>query len=914
MATRTINSPGVEIREKDLTLIAPPNVGTTVFVPGFAPQGPLDEVIKITTREELDLIYGKPTNSAERYFYYTVNEILNSPANIYTTRLPYGSGGGVGFGSKYSALAYPVRFVSDVLGATITNTTSAVAASGDGTLTDKFITFRMGGGQTHTVAFSSVNIASLSSSVVGADSYIGYTAGPTATPYTLSASAPSIFTAMASRLSLTPGVTADIVPGTSNLGFRVLLSASSAELNNFDSSPFSSNVNYREVTSQLDTFDDTVSSFDWGGTYILGEPTHVELNDAQYRSIIDGSAFEWSNLGAGKDSFDSLDDLGKAGLIVLNKAQTTINDQYEGYYVGILDNSNINPGTNYDGIVGVKTVTSTATNSFTREGYVSIPEGTLQFNLSTPYFSGVTDSISLVMENIAQYDINGREDDDLLNIGVFKLRKSIFANQSYKLDYVLEDGIVGSINYHKTELNPRGGPNITSFIETRDEKSRNVTILVNDFVSDRLYPGSLGLNGVLKKRIRALANNTINSPEKITNLTPDNISVLSSQIGYADKLFGLGCYTNLSFKTKELGNIPQKIQRALEGVRNDDIYDIDLVVEAGLGTINVAKTAYQEEFGVDNYDEYSYGTVLSNYMEALRTSQELNTTGEYVRALYHDVFSTFESFCSPPYNGGGRGDCMFVADVLRHILITGKNNKVMADKVNRNFQKDIYWAMRHQLEFANTSYAAVYANWGKVYDGYTGRHVWIPFSGYAASTMANSDADTFPWIAPAGFTRGLISTSSDIALNPNQKQRDELYKSNINPVAFFPSQGQVVYGQKTLLRRPSAFDRINVRRLFLALERPTKKTAQYFVFEPNTVFTRTRIVNVLEPIFERAKSNEGLYDYLIVCDERNNTGEVIDNNELIVDIYIKPVRAAEFILVNFYATRTDANFQEIIGA
>jgi len=119
-------------------------------------------------------------------------------------------------------------------------------------------------------------------------------------------------------------------------------------------------------------------------------------------------------------------------------------------------------------------------------------------------------------------------------------------------------------------------------------------------------------------------------------------------------------------------------------------------------------------------------------------------------------------------------------------------------------------------------------------------------------------------------------------------------------------------GQKTLQTKPTAFDRINVRRLFLTLERATQAALKYFVFEPNTEFTRTRLKSVIAPIFEFAKNTEGLYDYEIVADERNNTGDVIDNNELIVDIYLKPVRAAEFILVNFIATRTSQNFQEII--
>ena len=131
-------------------------------------------------------------------------------------------------------------------------------------------------------------------------------------------------------------------------------------------------------------------------------------------------------------------------------------------------------------------------------------------------------------------------------------------------------------------------------------------------------------------------------------------------------------------------------------------------------------------------------------------------------------------------------------------------------------------------------------------------------------------------------------------------------------MCFFTGDGYVVMGQKTLQVKQTAFDRINVRRLFLSLERAVSKTLKYFVFEPNTEFTRTRIVNTITPIFEFAKNTQGLYDYLIVADSRNNTPDTIDNNELIVDIYIKPVRTAEFILVNFIATRTGQNFAELI--
>jgi phage tail sheath protein FI len=134
----------------------------------------------------------------------------------------------------------------------------------------------------------------------------------------------------------------------------------------------------------------------------------------------------------------------------------------------------------------------------------------------------------------------------------------------------------------------------------------------------------------------------------------------------------------------------------------------------------------------------------------------------------------------------------------------------------------------------------------------------------------------------------------------------------VNPVVFFAGDGYAIYGQKTLQNRPTAFDRLNVRRLFLALERAVSKTIRYFVFEPNTSITRNRILSTLSPIFNYAKNTEGLYDYVIVCDERNNSPDTIDNGELVVDIYIKPVRTAEFILVNFIATRTGQNFSELI--
>lgn len=769
MSQRTITSAGVQVFEKDLSLIAPTNAGTNVFITGYANSGPTDEILKITSQEELESIYGYPTNSAERYFYHGIKELLKSPANIYTSRLPYGSGSGVGFGSQYSVLAYP--------GLTYSNTTSAV--------------------------------------------------------------------------------------GT-----------------NFD----------------------TLTS----GLVILGAPTQFTIDESTYRAVMDGSSLTWSVSSNTNGSLSAFSDLGKAALLVINKAQATINPQFEGYYVGIADNFNINPATAHQSVIGVKTV-STSASVYTPAAFTTVPTGTLQFTLTGA--AGSQGSVSQILESLTDYDIDGREDDDVLSVGVFKLRKSLYATEAFKMDYVLEDRIVGSTDSHRQQQNPTGGPAVPFFIETRDTNSRNVEIMVNPYISAKNKTTTLDSNNQPKIKVRVLTNYLISqaasNPSKIYGLKPEIInSDIASKLSYADNLYPVGSYSNQTLSDKVLGSIPTKIERALEGVKNDEIYDIDVVVEAGLGTIYVAT----EQNGTTYYDD----TVAVPTVSSLQTSSDLGATGQDVRADYHTIFNIFENFCNLPVNTGGRGDCVFIADPLRHLLVVGKNTKVLSDK-SKSFQQYAYWGMRHQFELANSSYAAVYGNWAQVYDDLLGEKVWVPFSSVAAAIYAKSDALEFPWAAPAGFTRGLVNSQVvDLAITPNQKQRDELYKSNINPVLFSPTNGMAIFGQKTLQRKPSAFDRVNVRRCFQWLERAVKKAAIYFVFEPNTEFTRTRFVNTMAPIFEYAKNNQGIYDYMLVCDERNNTAQVIDSNEMKFDAYIKPVRTAEYILCTFVASRTDAVFNELI--
>ena len=905
MAQRTITSPGVEIRESDLSLIAPQNIGTNFYITGFAQQGPLDEVLRITTKQELDQVFGTPTTSAERYFYYSISELLNSPGNVYASRLPYGADNGDGFGAKYSALVYPVRTVTNPSGGgqlsaydlTLNYTNSTQTGSA---LSGTSFTFRSGNGTLSSVGF---DISSQGTGIYGAS------VPDVIVPFLSAADKDVVATAISTFVAASGTGTGlgTITSGTGTVdiplsGFITATGSASSKAGvvapyiddvteSFTFIPESNQV----VSTNLDVL---------SGTYVLGEPTHLELTQDQYLGALEGSAFTWTTTASAKDAFENVSHIGGAGLVILNKAQTTINSQFEGYYLGIADNTNINPESNFDSILDIKTVNASASST---SSFETIPRGILQFSLSaTP--RSTSNTISEVMENLTDYNIDGREDDDVLNIGVFKLRKSIYANEAFKLDYVAEEGIVGSANYQRQQLNRTGGPSNPFFLETQDSRSRNVELLVNPYISNYFRGTDALVDGKPIKKLRVNTTQLESVDVDTSGIDAGKFTELNTQLGKAENLYASGTFVDRKITDKIIGNVPAKIDRALEGISNDEIYDIDVVVEGGLGTIHAAASATKTAY----YDEYNSSANLTAAVNGLRTSNTIGGAAADLRNNYSTIFNRFEQFCSPPYLGGGRGDCIFVADVLRHILVTGEKTKVL-DFKDRNFQKDVYWPIRHQFENENTSYAAVYAQWPLVYDSYSGRQVYVPFSGFGAAAMARTDAAAFPWFAPAGFTRGLVQFANDLAINPNQKQRDELYKANINPVANFPAQGQVIFGQKTLSKKPSAFDRINVRRLFLALERPTKKASRFFVFEQNSEFTRQRLINTLTPLFERAKNNEGIFDYLIVCDERNNTPEVIDANELVVDIYIKPVRTAEFILVNFYATRTDANFEEIIG-
>ncbi len=726
---RTIESPGIEIRESDISLTASLPVGTNVFVQGFTDQGPTDELINVTSIEEFEQIYGLPTNAAERYMFHSAKQVLQSPGNLLTNRLPYGLSGGGGYSSEYSALMFPVGITES--GATSASTYATTSA------------------------------------------------------------------------------------------------------------------------------------------YEIGEPVQIVLTEAEYLAWESGQ-ITWSNgsLSTANSGITGADTIDNTGIIVINEIKTSVDNNYGGYYLGIHDNTGLND-TIYDSVTAVEYNGNT-----TVDDWNVVPTTMIETSLTG---TDLNDSISEDMETIPSTPIDTSDNDDTIVIGLFRLRQSTTSTEDgVAMQAIRKEAFVGSMDASRMYA-PNGQPE-SYFI---GNQVNDDSVYMKTIINPNLASQGSWIPGGVRKQIRS-------SLKKIYAIGPQNDPTAAD--------------------LKYIGSLPSKLSRSLRLAENKDQIPIDIVTDAGLSTIHtVVAQGVANDNDCQEYDDTTYleGVFEAYGAETTYLADQTNGASSSVQNDWSVIFNRLNQFCSET-----RKDCLYIADALKHIFV--QNNLKTLEDSNKNFSSDVYWPLKNLTGFTSSNYACTYGNWVKVYDDVLGAHTWIPFSGYEANIMAKLDSALQPWYAPAGLNNGLVTDISDIALNPTQKQRDLIYRISVNPVVYFPGDGYTVWGQKTLQKKPSAFDRINVRRLFLTLEKATNAVMRYFVFEPNTVFTRTRVVNILSPIFEIAKNNEGVYDYLIVCDERNNTPQVIDNNELVVDIYLKPVRTAEFILVNFYATRTDQDFTELI--
>jgi phage tail sheath protein FI len=249
-----------------------------------------------------------------------------------------------------------------------------------------------------------------------------------------------------------------------------------------------------------------------------------------------------------------------------------------------------------------------------------------------------------------------------------------------------------------------------------------------------------------------------------------------------------------------------------------------------------------------------------------------------------------------------RKDCIVFVSPERSDVVNVTNANTQASNV-----LSFYSTVR------SSSYTVFDSGYKYQYDRYNDVYRYVPLNGDIAGLAARTDIVADSWYSPAGFNRGTIRGAVKLAFNPNKTQRDDLYRNRINPVVTFPGQGTILFGDKTGLSAPSAFDRINVRRLFIVLEKAIATASKFQLFEFNDEFTRANFRNIVEPFLREVQGRRGITDFLVVCDETNNTGEVIDRNEFIAEIFIKPARSINFITLQFIATRTGVSFEEVAG-
>jgi len=315
---------------------------------------------------------------------------------------------------------------------------------------------------------------------------------------------------------------------------------------------------------------------------------------------------------------------------------------------------------------------------------------------------------------------------------------------------------------------------------------------------------------------------------------------------------------------------------------------------ATVGTVQTydslsSNVAYTLSGGVDSYNVDS--NILSGY--TIFENDELYDIGLIAMgpvssiAVINGVISIAEN----------RRDCLvFVSPRYEDVV----NTLSTASKVV---------AFRDQI--TSSSFAVMDSGWKYQYDRYNDRYRYVPLNGDTAGLVARTDYVADPWFSPAGYNRGIVKNVVKLAYSPSKDDRDSLYRKGVNPVVTFPGQGNILFGDKTMLARPSAFDRINVRRLFIVLEKAIATASKFQLFEFNDAFTRAQFRNLIEPFLRDVQGRRGITNFRVICDETNNTPEIIDRNEFIADIFIQPARSINFIQLNFIATRTGVEFEEI---
>lgn len=964
MAT-SLSSPGVEVREIDASLRVQNNGGTSVFIPGFACQGPVEEITSITSIADFEQIYGVPTNAAERYFYYTVLAVLNNASKsttVLVSRLPYGSGEGDNVTNALTILAYPAVPIqaSTKYDSLKDQPSKIIKAEKNYNLNEKAITDETTGEIT------------------------GY------------------------KVQYSP------VPRDPEdpWGRRVI----ETEIIYIDPED-----EHEEKYQVYETIENNI-------TYVLGEPTSFQVSLDEYYKILTDVLFTennsinggWSN-EPGKIS--TWEDLNKAAFIVINKSRSVINESLEGFYFGLNDsmfNEPLNlyksddkgkqiPITLYNDIKSVKFSNLANAKSdhaacgpdVIGHNYQVINENKLDFEL----IGSNQGSISKVMQkDMSSYTTENPELDDVLSCALFKFTKSSSGAKALKLNYAVRENYNFSLGESRVTSSTKTNAPVTLYAPNVTKNSNNIVVTVNPYIAKSIKVDIEGnvfgrvriANEKLLDKLSVISDEIIwNNPKLVKDGKATFINtVIRAGVDYktlqkilndpnacasismnedatvdwikpCESLYGFGTYRLDKNANQFIGSVPAKLSRTLMLIENDEEYpDVDIICEGGLGTIyvysNVGIGATDEseqiisskdgviELWGDPSDTEGINDIIIDYsagdevpvssndgrileckarnfvdslvirgIEDLRSGKSnLNNYATSVKDAYMSVQNIFLGFANT-FANGGRGDVFYLPDLLRGIAIKGVDTKIESlygtalnndiydenEKVNHSWATSAYSPIKHLYDSFTSSFAAVYATMFKREDFFTNKFIWVPASGYIAASFAASDTLAGPWLAGAGLNRGIVQGVLDTALNPTLRQRDDLYKISINAVPKIANVGSVIYGIRTMIKKPTSFDQVTCRRTALLLGKTMKKYLRYYVFEPNTSYTRLCMYNDLQPYLESIKAAGGIYNYRLVTDESVNTPEIINNGEMAVACTVQYVRTAEFVTLTMTAEK-----------
>jgi hypothetical protein len=660
-----------------------------------------------------------------------------------------------------------------------------------------------------------------------------------------------------------------------------------------------------------------------GNFYVLGDPILVELNDSEYELLQNGQ-FNWK-CGCFSNVEAKLDLLGndvRAGLIVVNERKSSTQNDFSGYYVTVTDNLNVNPNTDFNSVTGVKAAFDKNCFNIVDSGWQDLAPERQNFTVSEAFNSNLN-SIASIVEQSAGLDYGLPLYNDSLTISVFRLRPTSFNQNTHKLSSFLVEKYIGSLNAERRITNPDGGRSRSFYLEdVVNNNSPSIKVFVNPFLSkNNCWEGE---SGSPQKTVRIFKGAT-------ADVFDEGFTNGQKLKAYADNLYSInaqnsGCVDNRYevCRTKDIGNLPCKLERAVRTVENPDTFDIDVVLDGGLSTIWATRNAVADDACLGDPGVcYNYDANVFIDTNALSPVEG----GPLSSPLYEGwltVTNILHNFSSRTMSALGVG-ALFVSDPLRQIFVNGENFKVVQRQTKTlldpktglpqekyaTFSRNIWTYLRNLYIALDSSWMTSVATWIKDFDAYGDKAVWFPFSPYYAAMLGRIDAASYPWIPPFG-ANGSITGGLELAINPNQKERDLLYKIQMNSVVESAQTGRRVWTGETLQRNPSALSKVNVRRLLIALQKPTRRLLHQFIGEPNDIITRTRVINALTPIFEEAKQNRGLYDYMLVCDDNNNRPEDVDNGILRVAIYLKPIKGVEFILADFFITNTSVEFGELM--